>query len=773
MAIKNNPKKIAFIGDYVPRKCGIATFTHDVLTAYAAQFLHTECFVVPVNDNAKGYDYPEEVRFEIAEQDISTYRRTADFLNFTNTDIVSLQHEFGIYGGSAGSHILALLRNLHVPIVTTLHTVLSNPSTEQKRVIKELAALSARLVVMSERSKSFLEEIYQIQEDKIDYIPHGIPDMPFVDPNFYKDQFDVEGKHVILTFGLLSPNKGIENVLKALPRVISEIPNLVYIVLGVTHPSYIQKHGESYRLGLERMAHDLGIKQHVIFYNRFVTLEELKEFICAADIYITPYLNPEQSTSGTLAYAFGCGKAVISTPFWHATEMLADERGVLVPFGDVDAISQAINNLLKDEPYRHSMRKKAYILGREMVWSNIAHLYALSFKKARQVRLDKPARSLIVKTLADQRSELPAFRLDQVKRLTDSTGIFQHARFTIPKFAEGYCTDDNARALILTVLLEEAGPSNKELYNLAASYAAFINHAFNFEKKQFRNFMGFDRRWLEEVGSGDSQGRAIWALGTCVGQSKLLKIQMWAAQLIEQALPLVNDLRAPRAWAFVLLGIHEYFRRLSGDRNVNQMRDVLTQRLVELYEKNASHDWPWFEDILTYENAKLPHALILSGRWSNNHKAFDIGIRSLRWLMKIQTAEDGHFRPIGSDGFYPRGGPRAIFDQQPIEAYASVSACLEVYRVTKETFWFDQARKAFEWFLGRNDLGMELYDSHTGGCNDALQVDRVNQNQGAESTLAFGLSLTEMQIVENSLNAFNQPTELSQTKASSLAKDES
>lgn len=753
------PRKIAFVGDYLPRQCGIATFTHDLRHAVAAACPEAECFVVPVTDIPEGYDYPEEVRFEIAESDIGGYQRAADFINFSNTDVVSLQHEYGIYGGAAGSHILALLRTLSVPVVSTLHTVLREPTSGQRRVLEDLIALSARVVVMAERGKTFLQEIYGAPADKIDVIPHGIPDIPFVDPNFYKDQFAVEGKHVLLTFGLLSPGKGIEVVLKALPRVLREIPNLVYIVLGATHPNLVKTQGEAYRLSLERLAHELGIEKHVIFYNRFVEPEELKEFIGASDIFITPYLSRAQITSGTLSYAVGCGKAVISTPYWHAEELLADGRGALVPSGDIEAMAHELLDLLKDEPRRHAMRKKAYLLGREMIWSKVAQRYVRSFQKARRAGAQKGPRAAVMKTLKERPRELPRMRLDQLARLTDAVGIFQHARFILPNYHEGYCTDDNARGLILTMLLEQMGRADAQVQQFASAYAAFVDYAYDPERRRFRNFMSFDRQWLEEEGSDDCQGRALWALGACVGRSQNASLQMWAAQLFDQALPMVTELSSPRAWAFALLGIHDYFRRLSGDRAVNQIRDQLTQQLVELYEANATDDWLWFEETVSYSNAKIPHALILSGRWTQNAKAFDIGLKSLRWLTRVQTAEAGHFRPIGSNGFYPKDGSRAHFDQQPIEAQSMVSACLEAFLATQEAFWQEEAWRAFEWFLGRNDVGLPLYDSQTGGCHDGLHVDRVNQNQGAESTLAFLLALAEMQLLENSLRAFSQPVE--------------
>lgn len=756
-------KKIALIGDYLPRKCGIATFTTDLRSALTEGYPQIESFVAPVNDIPAGYEYPDEARFEFNENDLDSYRRTADYLNFSNADVVCLQHEYGIYGGPSGSFILALLRDLRIPVVTTLHTILQEPSTDQRRVLQDLALLSARLVVMTEHGRSMLQKVYGVPAEKIDLIPHGIPDMPFVDPNFYKDQFDVEGKHVLLTFGLLSPNKGIENVLRALPEVVKIFPNLVYIVLGATHPNLVREHGEAYRLSLERLAKDLGIKRHISFYNRFVELEELKEFLGVADLYITPYQNAAQTTSGTLAYAFGCGKAVISTPYWHAAELLKDDHGVLVPFGDSKAMSEAIIALLQDDTRRHAMRKRAYMMGREMVWSKTAQLYMKSFEKARRSPTSVSLRRLKVKTLAEDRLELPDLRLDHLNRLSDSTGIFQHAIYSLPDYHHGYCIDDNARALIATVLLEELEVEGRDLHHLAETYASFMQYAYNPDKKRFRNFMGFDRRWLEDEGSDDSQGRALWALGTCAGRSNHRDLQAWSAQLFDRALPSILETTSPRAWAFTLLGIYEYFRRLSGNRPAAQIRDTLTERLIGLYEKVANDEWPWFEETLTYANARLPEVLILAGRWADNSRAYEIGLRSLRWLVSIQKTPQGHFRPIGSNGFYTQGGKAAKFDQQPIEAHATISACLEAYRSTKDTFWQEEARTAFEWFLGRNDLGLPLYDPKTGGCCDGLHIDRVNQNQGAESTLAYLISLSEMELLEHDLKSFQKQPELEAT----------
>jgi glycosyltransferase involved in cell wall biosynthesis len=756
MQTNSEINKLAFVGDYLPRKCGIATFTSDLCEAIAGEHPAAQCFVVPVNDVEGGYEYPPRVRFEIEEQELSSYQRAADFINITNVGVVSLQHEFGIYGGPAGSHVLSLVRSLKMPVVTTLHTILREPNADQRRVMEELIARSTRMVVMTQRGRELLQEVYDTPPDKIDVIPHGIPDMPFVDPNYYKDKFGVEGRLVLLTFGLLSPSKGIEHVLNALPEILAEFPNLVYIILGATHPNLVRDQGEAYRFSLERRARRNKVGNNVIFYNQFVELEELKEFIGAADLYITPYLNEAQITSGTLAYAFGAGKAVVSTPYWHAVELLAEERGVLVPFADPKAIAQEVLNLLRDEPRRHVIRKNAYKLGREMVWSNVARMYMRSFEQARLERAVMSRKSFAIKTLDQQLRQLPRFKLDHLARLTDSTGIFQHATFSVPNFAEGYCTDDNARAFILTVLLEELGEENAQVRGLATTYLAFLNYAFDRKTKRFRNFMGFDRKWMEETGSEDSNGRALWALGTCVGRSRRKSFQALAGQLFNRALPSAMEFTAPRTWAFTLLGIHEYSRRLSGDRLANQTRDSLTQRLMEGFEKAGSENWPWCEDTVTYDNARLAQALILSGTATGQQPVLETGLKALRWLVELQTSEAGYFRPIGCSGFYKRGETRADYDQQPIEAHAMVSACLEAYRVTSDTYWYEQAARSLDWFLGWNDLGLEMYSPTTGGCYDALHVDRVNQNQGAESALSFLLSLAEMKLAEVEVNAFSR-----------------
>ena len=743
--------RIAFIGNYLPRQCGIATFTTDLCEAIAAEHLDTTCIAVPVNDIEEGYAYPTRVRFELTEKDIQSYGRAADFLNINSVDLVSLQFEYGIFGGRAGSHILALLRELRVPIVTTLHTILREPDLHQRRVLEEVAALSDRLVVMSKRGAEFLDEIYHVAPEKIDLIPHGIPDMPFVDPSFHKDLFGVEGKVVLLSFGLLSANKGIENVISALPAILAKHPNVVYFIVGATHPHVLRHEGETYRLSLQWLAQEKGVEGQVIFYNRFVSLQELVEFIGATDIYITPYLNPAQIVSGTLAYTVGAGKAVISTPYWHAQEMLDEERGVLVPFRDPAALAEQVNHLLDNEATRHAMRKRAYLYGRDMIWPQVARRYMESFQRARAERRHFTPPGFVVKPLDKRPAELPPLKLDHLRRMTDDTGMLQHAIFTVPNYHEGYTIDDNARALTVSTLLEELG--NEETADLMSRYFAFVWYAFNSKTGRFRNFMNYQRSWLEENGSDDSHGRALWALGTVLGRSNTPALQSMAGWVFEKALPAILDTTSPRAWAFALMGINEYLQRFAGDRRVSQAREELAGRLLALYQDRRADEWRWYEDSLSYCNAALPQALLMCGQSIPNKAMTEAGTESLSWLSELQSSDKdgGHFVPLGSNGFYRRGGVRARFDQQPVEAQGMVSACLEAFRITGDKRWRREARRAFDWFLGRNDLNLPIYDPTTGGCRDGLHPDRANENQGAESSLAFLQSLLELRLAENAL----------------------
>jgi glycosyltransferase involved in cell wall biosynthesis len=748
-------RRVAVLGNHLPRRCGIATFTTDLSEAIADIAPGLDCFVMAMNDGPHQYPYPQRVRFELTDTDVVSYTRAADFLNVNAVDVICVQHEYGIFGGKAGSHLLPLLRALRMPIVTTLHTILSAPNLHQRRVMDEITALSDRVIVMTSGGADLLREVHGVPAEKIDVIPHGIPSVPF---SGSKNRLGVEGRPLILTFGLLSPDKGIEYVIDALPAILSHYPEAVYIVLGATHPHVVERHGETYRLMLEDRAKRLGVDGSVIFHNRFVSQAELTEFLAAADIYITPYLNPEQITSGTLAYALGAGNAVISTPYAYARELLADGRGILVPWKDSSAIATEIVGLLDDPEKRLGMRQRAAEHGRPMLWPAVAQSYLRTFERARAEHADRLHTAFRASTLASRPAELPLVNLDHVEVMSDDTGMLQHATFNVPRYDEGYCVDDNARALMLMTLLEDAGADDPRIVRkLASRYMAFISDAFNHPIGRFRNFMSHARKWREEQGSEDSHGRALWALGTVVGRSADPGRHSLAGVLFHAGLGAVSSFTSPRAWAFTLLGIEQYLHAFEGDRNVQAAGREIGERLHGLFRRTDQPEWPWCENRVTYCNARLPQALIATGSWTGDAGMVATGLRSLEWLTTIQRTPDGYFAPVGTNGFFARGMTAAAFDQQPVEACATVSACMQAFRTTGDHRWADHARRAFTWFLGQNQLQQPLYDPLSGGCRDALHVDRLNENQGAESTLSFLLALMDMRADEVRYNAMQIP----------------
>lgn len=739
--------RIAFLGTYLPRQCGIATFTTDLSAAIGAEFPGIDRLVLAMNDAGQRHAYPPLVRFELPENDSDAYLRAADFLNVNTVDVLSVQHEFGIFGGKAGSHLLTMLRALRMPIVSTLHTVLGEPNDNQRRVMGELVTLSERLVVMSEHGATLLRERYGVPTGKIDLIPHGSPRVPPTAEA--KERLGVNGRPVLLTFGLLSPDKGIEYVLDALPAILARFPDTVYIVLGATHPHVKDRHGEDYRLSLESRSRELGVDTNVIFHNRFVSAEELADFLAAADICITPYLQPEQITSGVLAYAVGAGKAVISTPYRYASEMLADGRGMLVPWRDAPALAGAATALLADDGARRSLGLRAAAFGNGMQWPSVAQAYLASFERARAGQAEEKRTPVIIPTLAGRPAGLPDLNLAHLRHLTDDTGVLQHARYSVPRYEDGYCLDDNARALLLMASVEDSGTDERvTVAALAGRYLAFVSHSFNPDARRFRNFMTFTRVWTEPFGSEDSHGRALWALGAVVGRSDAPGTRSLAGDLFHLALPAVLDFASPRAWAFALVGIDHYLDAFKGDRSVEAVRTVLAERLLGLYQRTSGPDWRWFEDRATYCNARLSEALIVSGIRMQRQPMLEAGLASLAWLLSVQRSPAGQFAPIGSNGFLERGAAPAQFDQQPVEAASIVSACLAAHRATGDTMWLGHARWAFDWFLGRNDLHLSLYDPSTGGCRDGLHADRANENQGAESTISFLQALLDLRAAQ-------------------------
>lgn len=744
-------QSLALVGTYVPRQCGIATFTRDLLQALREEDPLLNAFALALDDVPEGYRYPPEVRFQIRAQRLRDYDLAADLLNINQVDVLVLQHEYGIFGGNSGDYVLALARNLRMPLITTLHTILKEPNSEQEAILRELARVSDRLVTMSRLGVEFLRDIYQVPESKISLIPHGIPDVPFVDPAFYKDQFGLESRQVLLTFGLLSPGKGIEVAIRALPRIVSEYPDVVYVVLGATHPHILKREGNAYLHSLQRLAARLGVEEHVIFHNRYVNLDELCGYIGAADVYLTPYLNEAQIVSGTLSYALGMGKAVVSTPYWYAQEMLADGRGCLFPFGDSEVLAEIVIDLLRNPVKRNAIRKKAYLAGRSMTWKEVGRSYLML---ANEVLLDRsrhPRPVFYFRRTEPLLEGIPEVHIDHMVRLTDDTGIYQHAVYSVPDRRHGYCTDDNSRALIAALRYYRLTEDETAL-RLVPVYLSFLHHAFNPETGKFHNFMSFDRRWLDEEGSEDVQGRTLWALGLGVANAPDEATLAFATRLFNEALTRAEDLRAPRACAFAIMGIHAYLQRFSGDALARRVRKVLADRLFAGFQAHATEDWPWLEDTVTYANAGIPHALIMSGRWIPDHRMLEQGLRSLEWLLRLQILPDGRVSLIGNRGWLRRNGERARFDQQPLEVMHLVEACAEAHRCTGEERWLDYARTSFNWFLGNNDTQSMLYDPVTKGCRDGLHEDGPNLNQGAESTLAWLISLLAMHELEQELH---------------------
>jgi glycosyltransferase involved in cell wall biosynthesis len=734
-------RKLAVVGNHLPRRCGIATFTSDLTRSIAAAAPELQSFVVAMNDVGRQHSYPAQVRFQVAEDDLAAYRRCAQYLNTSGVDLVLLQHEYGIFGGKCGSHVLTLLRELRMPIVTTLHTILTSPSPLQRATLEAIIELSERVVVMSEHGASTLRELHRTPAAGIDVIPHGIP--LAVEGTHGKSQLGFADQKVILTFGLLSPDKGVEYVIEAMPAILEQHPKTTFVVLGATHPHVKERHGEAYRLELQSRVRRLRLGASVVFHDRFVEDDELAEFLAAADIYVTPYLNPQQSTSGTLARAVAAGRAVISTPYWHARELLTEGRGLLVPVRDASAIARAATDLLSNDEARAELGRRAREHARASEWPVVAQSYLQSFERALSgpPHRERPPPSWQLAPPAD----LPELNLDHLRAMTDDTGLIQHATFDVPRYEEGYCLDDNARALLLMTLLEEtSGARVKESRSISARYFAFVSFAFNHETRRFRNFMSYARHWLEDVGSEDSHGRAVWALGTVAGRSGEPSRQGLARQLFQFALPPVSSFTSPRAWAHALLGINEFLRAFPDDAFAQSVRKDLVEKLCALYRRYATQDWRWFEDSLTYENARLSQALIVSGDAMSSEEVSSIGLRSLDWLAVAQSSAEGQFAPVGSNGFHSKGGQKAQFDQQPIEAAAMVSASLDALRVSGDARWARYARSAFDWFLGHNHLGLPLYDAATGGCRDGLHRERLNENQGAESTLSFLMALLEV-----------------------------
>lgn len=736
--------RVALIGNSLPRLCGIATFTNDLERSLSQARPGLFTTIVAMNEPGQSYDYPPCVSLAVREDRVEDYRAAAAGLNDERIDAVCLQHEFGIFGGAAGGDVLALLAPLTMPLISTFHTVLARPSTAQHDVMSAIINLSAKVVVMAEKGRELLQSVYRAPPGRVEVIPHGVPDFPLSEPDAAKARHGLEGRTVILTFGLLAPSKGVDLMIEAMPEILSHCPTATYVILGATHPNLLRQEGEAYREALRARVRALSLEDHVVFLNQFVDQAMLLEFISLCDVYVTPYRNEAQLTSGTLAFSVGLGKPVVSTPYWHAAELLADGGGVLVPFDDVGGFGREVSALLLDEPRRLAMRRHNYANSRRMIWPRTAERYLKVIDGALARRVPAPQ----VVTLAPAAAARPGLALPtpELRRshllsMCDDTGLYQHAIGCVPDRRHGYCVDDNARALLLAARLVRAGETPLP-EGLTTAFCAFVQHAWNPEAERFRNFMAFDRRWLEAQGSEDSHARTLWALGEYARSEGPRQRGAWAAGLFRDALPVVEGFSSPRAFAFTLLGLDAYLERAPEDWRADRLRRHLADSLLGLLAANETPGWIWFEQSLAYDNARLSQALIASGVALNERRYLAAGVRSLRWLAEVQTSPEGHFRPVGTQSFGRAGRRPEAFDQQPVEAAASIDAYLAASSAEGEDpRWSQLATSAFSWFQGQNDLGLALVDLETGGCRDGLHPDRANENQGAESVLSYLLGL--------------------------------
>jgi glycosyltransferase involved in cell wall biosynthesis len=731
--------RVVLIGNYPPRRCGIATFTADVREALITAYPSLSCDVVAMTDEGGQYDYPEEVRFSIRQNEPMDYMEAARRINASAPDVVCVQHEFGIFGGSAGEHLIKLIDALTCPVVSALHTVLEKPNGDQRRVFDRLIARSSSLIVMAERGHEMLERVWRVPADKIVVVPHGAPDQPLTDTAGAKVKLGFAGREVLFTFGLLSPNKGIETAIRAMPKIAAEHPEALYVVLGATHPHLLAREGEAYRDSLQTLVDELGVRRNVRFINAYADTPKLLDYLQAADIYVTPYLNEAQITSGTLSYAAALGKPIISTPYWHAQELLADGRGILTPFGDVDAISKAAVDLLSHPEHLEELRHRIYDATRSTVWGRLAERYVKTFE-------DTPKAAPVISLRSGQavrRKERPQPSLAGVRRMTDSCGMLQHSIFSLPDRRHGYCVDDNARALLLMHKMPDvAEPERKALSTI---YATFVMHAWNDDAGAFRNFMSYERTWLEDRGSEDSIGRSFWSVAVTAVEGEDAAQRRWAEALIGRVWPHLVQLNSLRTGAFVLLGVSALIEGGLASEEMKSHGRKIAAALAVRVQPRLGTAWTWFEDSLSYDNARLPEALLRFGMAVNDAKSVDLGLQTLAWLCEKQSTPTGLFRPIATEGFGKIHCADGVFDQQPLEAAATIDACQAALETGGGVRWAAEAERAYDWYFGGNDLGVSLVDGGEGECYDGLTWAGANLNQGAESVLSFQLATCAMQ----------------------------
>lgn len=723
--------KIAYITTYPPKQCGIATYTNDLIQAIASSS-SLEQHVFAIVDEEDSSSYPDEVVGKIRRNHLEDYNEAAKLINQQRYDFVLIEHEYGIFGGNSGMYILSFAKTIHCPLIVSFHTILERPSNDENTILIELSAIAQRIIVMSSHAIHLLQKVYHIKEDKIMCIPHGVPEYGIAHEEA-KANVQLTDRKVILTFGFLGRNKGIELVIKALPKVVEQHPEVLYIIAGKTHPNVIQHSGEEYREYLEQLVETRGLHEHVQFINRYLPIDELTDLLSACDVYITPYANEAQITSGTLSYAIGAGAAVISTPYWHAKDLLAEERGILIPFRDKQALSEQLNELFSTPSLLQHYRNNAATYGKEITWPKIGLQYAQLFdvlKQEHHQNLQQREHQLAQK--------LPEFNLQHIARLTNHVGIIQHAKYATPNYFEGYCLDDNARAVLLELMAYQT--FNLDIKDLHFStYLAYMFYAQNTDGK-FKNFMNFQNQFVDKEGSEDAFGRAIWALGYFFQMSPVISHYELAREMFFKAQPHFTNLISNRAIAYTIMGISSYLKNHQNDEQMTEILRDLAFQLAHEFEAHQSEDWKWFEHIITYDNAFLPLALIHSSNYLNDPYLYKIGVKTFEFLDQL-VYKNGQLSVIGNKGWYRKGMDQPCYiGQQPIDAASMTLLYHEMYIQTNEEKYYTKMMHAFEWFLGRNDLKISIYDPNSKGCCDGLEEFGINRNQGAESTISFWIA---------------------------------
>ncbi|MCB0804891.1 MAG: glycosyltransferase [Bacteroidales bacterium] len=720
--------KIAYITTYNPRECGIATFCESIIRDVPElhKGMEHDHMVIAMNDQGEHYQYPDSVKYTIREEVLDDYLKAAGFIN-ENADIVILQHEFNIFGGEDGVYILPLMNKLTVPSIAVFHTVYKKPSVSQKLILQELSKMVQKVVVISQTASDFCRSVYEIPLAKLQVIRHGVPEIK-LGTDEAKNKIGLPEKKIIMTFGLLTRNKGLETVIRAMPEIVKKHPDVVYLCLGKTHPTVKKVSGEEYREFLESLVKELHVEDTVIFKNKFLSDEDLEVYLAAADFLITPYQHEEQISSGPLTFAMGSETAILSTPFWYAEEMLKDDRGLLFGFKDHEKLAVEVNMLLDDSNKLKKYKSNSHKFGKAITWKNIATEYLELAEQIVQGGAAQNDAEIVRKSY-----HIPDIDITHLRRLTTDTGIISHARFGFPDYASGYSLADNAMAMFAVAICQDE--IKAETNDLLTVYLSFIRFMQN-KDGSFRNHLGYDHSFGHDQSSQLAMGKTICSLGYLIANSPAYIYLEAAKDIFEQSIGIFDKFDDPRAISAAITGIYHFLSIHRTDQHVLELISDLTSKLIEKYEEFSEGEWKWFEPELNGEYGLIPQALLCASEITGRIDAREIAIGSVKFLTGL-TLSEGHLSLIGTDERYSKNGKRAYFAQLPIDAMHMVLMYKKAYEVSGNRIFYENMLTSFNWFLGENDLRFSVYDPESKGCCDGLEEKGINRNQGAQSTAAF------------------------------------